>query len=152
MPPDDSRVLIVSPLAEVRAAYSEYLRRHGLAVDVAADVIDGFAQAVAAPPAVVVVDDATPGAGEFLSRFRVATRTRETSCLLLASSVPIARDLRHMGAVVLKPAWPDDFYGKVLRLVLDKSDSRNDVRSRSCGWRLILGAGPPGVPHGKTTR
>lgn len=123
MAPDDSHVLIVSPLAVVRAAYSEYLRRHGLVVDVAEDVIYGFAKAAEAMPAVVVVDDATPGAGEFLS-LRVATRTRETCCLLLASSVPIARELGHMVAVALKPAWPDDVYGKVLRLILDRADSR----------------------------
>lgn len=120
---EDPRVLIVSPVADIRATYSAYLRRHGMVVDVAEDVIHGFAKAVEDPPAVVVVDDATPDAGEFLSRLRGVTRTCDTYRLLLVSSVPVSRDLEQMAAVVLKPAWPDDFYGKVLRLVLKRAGS-----------------------------
>lgn len=123
MSPDNPRILIVSPVADIRATYPAYLRRHGMVVDVAEDIIDGLARAVADPPAVVVVDDATPGAGEYLSRLRDVTRTRDTSRLLLVSAVPVERELEHAAAVLLKPAWPDDFYGKVLRLVLDRERS-----------------------------
>ena len=123
MSSEDSRVLIVSPVADIRATYSTHLRRHGMVVDVAEDVIQGFVKAVEEPPSVVVVDDATPGSGGFLSRIRGMTRTCDTYRLLLASSVPVARGVEQATAVLLKPAWPDDFYGKVLRLVLDRADA-----------------------------
>jgi len=123
MSPEDPRILIVSPSAEIRGTYPAYLRRHELVVDVAEDVIDGFAKAVEDPPAVVVVDDATPGAGEFLSRLRDMTRTRDTSRLLLVSAVPVDRELEHAAAVLLKPVSSQDVHGKVLRLVLDRERS-----------------------------
>lgn len=129
------RVQLVSPSTEIRTAYPAYLRRHGMVVSVAEDIIEGFAKAVQHPPAVIVVDDTAPGVGEYLSRLREVTRTRDACRLLLVSSLPVDRDLAQAAAILLKPVWPDDLYGKVLRLVLDREDSkrRRDI-DRSCWW------------------
>ncbi len=120
----DARVLIVSPSDEVRAVYPGYLRRHGMVVDVAEDVTEGLAKALENAPAVVVVDDVTPGVGEYFSQLGDMGSTRDTYRLLLVSSLPVDANLAHAAAVLLRPAWPDDFYGKVLRLVLDRQDSK----------------------------
>lgn len=119
-----ARVLIVSPSDEVRAVYPGYLRRHGMVVDVAGDVTEAFAKAVENPPAVVAVDDITPGVREYFDQLRDVASTRDTYRLLLVSSLPVDANLAHAAAVLLRPAWPDDFYGKVLRLVLDREDSK----------------------------
>jgi len=128
MSPDTPHILIVSPVADIRATYPTYLRRHGMVVDVAEDVIDGFAKAVEDPPAVVIVDDAAPGVGELLSRLREVTRTRHTSRLVLVSAVPVDSELEHAAAVLLKPVSPQDVHGKVLRLLLDRQRSERLLR------------------------
>jgi DNA-binding response OmpR family regulator len=121
---DNPRILIVSPAADIRATYPAYLRSHGMVVDVAEDLIDGFAKAVEDPPAVVIVDDAAPAAAELLNRLRVVTRTRHASRLVLVSAVPLDKELEHAAAVLLKPVSPQDIHGKVVRLVLDWERSK----------------------------
>jgi DNA-binding response OmpR family regulator len=121
---DNPRILIVSPAADIRATYPAYLRSHGMVVDVAEDLIDGFAKAVEDPPAVVIVDDAAPAAAELLNRLREVTRTRHASRLVLVSAVPLDKELEHAAAVLLKPVSPQDIHGKVVRLVLDWERSK----------------------------
>ena len=116
-------VLLVSPAAKIRATYPEYLRCHGVVVETADDVIEGLAKAVAHPPAVVVVDDATPGVGDYLTELRDLAATRDTDRVLLVSSVPFEKGLERQAAILLKPVWPDDFFGKVLQLVLRREAS-----------------------------
>ncbi len=147
MSPEDPRILIVSPSDGIRGTYSAYLRRDALVVETAEDVADGLAKAVADPPAVAIVDDAAPRAGEFLSRLHEMTRTRHTSRLLLVSAVPVDRELEFAAAVLLKPVSPEDVHGKVLRLMLDRERlirtrerSRKDQRQVHAERNATFGA------------
>ncbi len=124
------RILIVEDDPDVVRVVSAYLQRDGFEVEVARDGLSGLSQALAAPPALVVLDRMLPGLDglEVLRRLR---REQRTPVILLTARTEEADRIEGLDAgaddYVPKPYSPRELVSRI-RAVLRRAESTLEER------------------------